>query len=508
MRPAGSEGVALREVSRAGGRGRPLATGRAAGHAGHGPAALIWIAIAIAVLDRGGFTTAGKVAFASTAVLAAAAGLLHGRRAAVRAALSPFAGVLLALALLGALSSLWTVGFPEDALTWALLPAGYGALAIAVAAASSADSGARTRQAVLAALCACAAVSGFAGLVGAATFSEPLAFRPTGAWRPAGTLEYTPALALLMVFALPALLRALCARGRIAWAVAPPAVVAGAVLGLSHSRVGVAMALVVAAAAVAVPARTVRARRHDAIAAVALVVLAGVGARACLGGAVPAGAEPQAWRLAVVISACACAPIAWIALRRLSRNAAPLLLAASVAALIAAGSIAGFAGSAALRTEQRPQASLARHKAERPIHDDLLHGRGALWQASLTAFGRRPLAGHGAGAVLTATLDLQSRPLTVYVHDLPLELAVELGLLGALLAIALYLVVARGCWRARRRTDAWLLAVPALAFLLANLVDWSWHIAGLGAPWAAGAAVLLSRSGGDAPTPASSSSTR
>jgi hypothetical protein len=46
-------------------------------------------------------------------------------------------------------------------------------------------------------------------------------------------------------------------------------------------------------------------------------------------------------------------------------------------------------------------------------------------------------------------------------------------------------------WRARALPDAWPVAVPAVAFLVANLVDWPWHIAGIGAVWAVAIGSLL-----------------
>jgi O-antigen ligase len=122
---------------------------------------------------------------------------------------------------------------------------------------------------------------------------------------------------------------------------------------------------------------------------------------------------------------------------------------------------------------------------------DALHGRGNVWSAGLRAFARRPLQGYGAGAFGDATLELQHPAITAYAHDLPLELGVELGVLGTALGLALYLIVARACWRARSVAGAWPLIVPAAAFLVANLVDWSWHIAGMGAIWVVSAAALV-----------------
>jgi O-antigen ligase len=84
--------------------------------------------------------------------------------------------------------------------------------------------------------------------------------------------------------------------------------------------------------------------------------------------------------------------------------------------------------------------------------------------------------------------------ITSYAHDLPLEWAVEFGVPGAVLALAIYLLVARAAWRSRGVADGWLLALPALAFMAANLVDWPWHIAGMGAVWAATAAALMTAS--------------
>jgi hypothetical protein len=72
---------------------------------------------------------------------------------------------------------------------------------------------------------------------------EPLAERLGGQWSPGGPLEYSPALALMQVSALPLLLLVM-ARGRdaLAAAAALAAVVAGAVLALAGSRVQLALA--------------------------------------------------------------------------------------------------------------------------------------------------------------------------------------------------------------------------------------------------------------------------
>jgi hypothetical protein len=453
---------------------------------------LIAAAVAQVILGRGGFSVTSRVVFVALSALAAVAALTAGGRVALQARREPVVVVLVALTGLGAASTLWAEGRPEEPLLWTLLTAGYALLALAAAATVDATN---VRRAVLVAICASAFVSGVVGLLGAATFSDPQAYRPTGAWRPAGTLEYEPALALLEVFALAPLLRMLCIGGRVALLAASPAVVAGAVLGLTHSRLGLALAFVVAASAIAFPRQTVRATRAKAVGAVALVVLAGVGARALLGGAVPLGAAAQDWRVVAVVLACVCAPLAWAIVERATTRSSVAVLACAVAGLVAAGSVSGFAGSAAPDQPPRPAAVAAAehppHPRIRRLHTDLLHGRGGLWKAGMQAFEQRPLQGHGADGFLTATSDLQHRPITSYAHSLPLEFAVELGLAGALLAIGLYAFAVRAVWRARRTAAGWLLGVTTIAFLAANLVDWSWHIPGMGAAWAAATGALI-----------------
>jgi O-antigen ligase len=73
---------------------------------------------------------------------------------------------------------------------------------------------------------------------------------------------------------------------------------------------------------------------------------------------------------------------------------------------------------------------------------------------------------------------------TRFAHNLPLELGVETGIAGFLLGLSLYAAVALVLWRTRGAPALWLLGPAAGAFLLSNLVDWSWHLAGVGALFA------------------------
>lgn len=312
----------------------------------------------------------------------------------------PLVLVLLALALLGALSALWTLGPEERTLRWAGVTLGYAGVAVGAAAAARDR---RSRLVLAAGLAAIAAAAGAAGLVAWATQDYPYALKLGGEWRPAGPFEYPPALALLMVSALPVFIEA--ARSRLR-----PLVVAGAagvalsavVIGLSGSRTGVAMGI-----------------------AVAGVVL---------------------WRY-----------------HRL------MPVAVAVAA-VAVGSLA--AGSA-----DGPQSGF-------------LHGRDDTWRAAVESFLDRPLHGAGADAFLAGSARHQDGAAISFAHNLPVELAAELGVAGLLLVLALYLAAARLAWGARATRAGWLFGPAVLAFLAASLLDWPWHLAGSGAVWALAAGAL------------------
>jgi O-antigen ligase len=113
-----------------------------------------------------------------------------------------------------------------------------------------------------------------------------------------------------------------------------------------------------------------------------------------------------------------------------------------------------------------------------------LHGRADTWGAAVETFADRPLIGTGADAFLSGSAVHQDGQTIAFAHDLPLELAAELGIAGIVLAALLYAASASTLWRARRTPAAWLLGPASAAFLISSLVDWPWHLAGAGAVWA------------------------
>jgi hypothetical protein len=387
---------------------------------------------------------------------------------------------------MGALSAAWTVGYAGDALDWAAAAAGLGALAFAAAVLG--------RPAAAAAWIAVVAVGmALIGLAAAAMADPPLAHRAAGLWRPASTFQYSPALALLVVSALPPIAAAMC-RARRWWAVAgagAAGAVAGMTLSLAESRTQLGFAIVVGLVLLARPA-AIGAARRELLAAVALIVAAGLGAYAAAGGYVPVTPPPDDGErllgLAIVLAA---ATAAWLLARTALRRDAPVALL--VVALAGAGTVAAVAkpaprilSSGVVMPGERARApAKPKHELD-PLRDELLHGRVDIWRASIDAFAERPLHGAGADAFLFAT-DVK----TFYAHSLPLEAAAELGVAGLLLALALYAAAGRSLWRRRDAPELGLLGAAATAFLAANLVDWPWHLAGAGAVWALAFGTLL-----------------
>jgi O-antigen ligase len=125
-------------------------------------------------------------------------------------------------------------------------------------------------------------------------------------------------------------------------------------------------------------------------------------------------------------------------------------------------------------------------------------GRHDFWRVAVDAFDDKPLFGHGAGTYEFSWEQLRSIDLTVIdAHSLYLEAFAELGLLGGLLVLALFgtiLWVGISAWRAasgeRREAHAALFAA-LLLFAIAAGFDWFWEIAGLGAVFCLAAGALV-----------------
>ena len=405
-----------------------------------------------------------------------------------RAARSPIASTLLALAALSAASAIWTIGNRSDALRWALVIGGYGAVVIASATVAERHG----PWPIAAGIAVLALVEAVIGLQAVAFHSLPDAERIVRAWEPGGTFEYPPALAILQVGALP-ILAVIVDRARptLAGIAAAALVLAGAVLRLADSRLALALAAIALLSLLICPPAGRRPRR--AAAATIFVLAGGAVAPAILGGDVPRGAPGAgATGLAEIMGLAVVAGFLWPVVRRwkppitAASVTRPGLVAAVLTAVIAVSVVAITSAPA----QPRPHSQSASAPSRRPAPDDVFHGRPAEWLAAIETWLDRPFLGAGTGSYYIASLSHQTVARSVYAHNLPLELAAELGILGLVLGVVLYVSAGWTITRALGSPAVWLVGPLVLAFLVSNLFDWTWHLAGLAAAWAAACGAL------------------
>jgi hypothetical protein len=449
-------------------------------------ALLLVITIVVTTVSDGGFGSSSRSLFVALAGATLLAACTIDGRAAVKAARAPLALTLVALAVLSVASATWTLATPAAALRWGLVVAGYAAVFIAAATLSRATG----PWPIAAGVAALALLEAILGLRAVAFHALPDAERIGQTWRPGGTFEYSPALAILEVGALPVLSRGLSlARTAAAGVAAAAATHAGAVRGRAGSRLALALAAALLLALIL--RRPANARtRTAAIATTALVLIGGLLARVAIGGnvgpATPGAGSTGASEIAALAAAAAGA---WLLLRQASRRWVGTWARAGACAL-AVIALAAVAWS----TPGNREHSNRNSPAVRPVHavtsTDLLHGRTHEWRAAIETWLDHPLLGAGAGAYYVASLPHQTLARSLYAHDLPLELAAELGILGLLLGVALYASSAQMISEALHSPALWLLGPMVAAFLISNLLDWTWHLAGLGALWAAASGAL------------------
>jgi hypothetical protein len=411
--------------------------------------------------------------FIGLAAIAVSAALLRDERSVRQAVAQPVVLTLLALAGVTALSAIWTTGDAGDAVRWGLVIAAYAGTAL-VAAAAARERGV---AGIVIVICALVAVEAGIGLVAAGLRLEPFAERINGSWRAGGTFEYPPALALSAVFALPGLLRG-ATSGRTAMRLCSAAALALAsgAIGLAGSRTEIALAVLVAVAAVAWPERTIRASRSTAILAALVAAGAALATRLAIGGyAFPGATGDDAGRLVLLGAIVALSVLAW-AVASGSRRARSTAVAVLAAAALSLVGLAVAQRTGGPWTE--PSSGFA-------------HGREDQWRAAVETAVDHPVLGAGAEAYLRASAVHQGSEVSRYAHDLPLEAWAELGPVGLALALALLVFTGRLLWRTRGDPRAWLVAPAVAAFLVANLVDWPWHLAGVGALWAAALGACL-----------------
>jgi O-antigen ligase len=124
--------------------------------------------------------------------------------------------------------------------------------------------------------------------------------------------------------------------------------------------------------------------------------------------------------------------------------------------------------------------------------------RDEFWRVALDSFGEEPVLGSGAGTYKFSWEELRAIPVPdTEAHSLFLEAFAELGLVGGLLVLALVgtlLGTGFATWRAARGAQQELYAVllaALLAFAVGAAIDWFWETAVLGAIFFLAGGVLV-----------------
>lgn len=175
-----------------------------------------------------------------------------------------------------------------------------------------------------------------------------------------------------------------------------------------------------------------------------------------------------------------------ILLRRLALVAAVLAIGAAVAV---GGRAWSQFSSSDIQFSNQPQQRFADFSGT---------GRKEFWRVAIDAFGEKPALGHGAGTYQFSWYSDRSIDAAVHnAHSLYLEAFAELGLLGGLLVLAVVLSLLwfgfaawRGALEPERERYAALLAA-ALAFAVGAGIDWFWEIPALGGVFFLAAGVLV-----------------
>lgn len=204
--------------------------------------------------------------------------------------------------------------------------------------------------------------------------------------------------------------------------------------------------------------------------------------------------------LAFLVAGCLLAAALFAGLRRLerregrltgralevSRNPRILKATALAAALIAFGAAAAVGGRAwdqfsspDLRVPSSPEEHFTRLYGS---------GRNEFWRVAVDAFGEKPVLGHGAGTYrFSWHLLRHNSENNLDAHSLYLQAFTDLGLVGGLLVLAMVgtlLWTGVAAWRGARGTERDLNAAllgAALAFAICAAIDWFWLIAAMGA---------------------------
>lgn len=214
--------------------------------------------------------------------------------------------------------------------------------------------------------------------------------------------------------------------------------------------------------------------------------------------------------LAVLVAGCLLAVLLFAGLRRLERGESALAgravaasrdpkvlkgvaLALALVAVAAAIAVGGRAWHQFSSNELSPPGSPQSH-----ITGFSSSGRTEFWRVGLDAFAEDPVLGHGAGTYRFSWHLLRDNSVAnLDAHSLYLQAFAELGVVGGVLVLAMVLTLlwtGFAAWRAARgwRRDLYAaLLGAALAFAVCSAIDWFWQIAALAAVFFLATGVLV-----------------
>jgi hypothetical protein len=161
------------------------------------------------------------------------------------------------------------------------------------------------------------------------------------------------------------------------------------------------------------------------------------------------------------------------------------------------GVVLAAAGAVALILGSRIRHIIIERFGEGFTWSRMLPHREDTWSGALDAFRERPVKGWGLGSFPQVYQDFSFTSFTKYAHNLVLQVAVDSGIIGAVLMVLFLLYVAVfSLLRLARHAEplARAAAIAALIFIFFNMFDWEWYVPALAA-WFLVVAALVEQMG-------------
>lgn len=425
-------------------------------------------ALLLGTMWRGGYFTEPKLVLASLLLLAGSWEIVTavslGERRILR---SPALWIFTVLTALATASLFWNEA-PGRAGLEAALMAGYLA-ALLVARSQVLRSGGAAAGSLLRWLVYAACFTAVWGIVAYLLRIYPYVVFVDHFLRAGSVFEYSNALSCFQLMALPVTLAFFLTAGKADRPVfAAAAALQIAAVALAFSRLGAAMLLVMLAFFLA------SAWRRGLAPETFLTMLAGLimAAAALAFGEAEQGEIGVAVVTLLTVSLYAGQAFAATAKGRPLFNRAFALFAV----------LGGLTAAVFFAISHRTQVILSSRFIEGLSADRLLPHRQVTWNSAWQAFMDRPAGGWGLGSFYEIFSRYQEAQFTRYAHNVVLQMAVDTGIVGAVLtALFLGYAAALGVWRLFGRFDLMgrALAASALVFIVYNMFDWEWYIPAL-----------------------------